>query len=202
MECSMFKIQIMKSRYIFIFLVIFFLSAGTSSSAEEVNSKRPDFTLPDLDGNERSISEWDGKAMLVNFWATWCIPCLREIPMFSELQTEHKDKDFQVLGVAVDTPDNVREYLERVEMYYPTLVEEQRSQDVARKFSDSFLGLPFTAFLDHEGRVLWIHAGEIHRPETDIILEHIWDIREGNKTFDQAQTNLARKLKELRDNQI
>lgn len=184
-------------RYVMTLVLVISTLVVTPSFADETAKRRPDFTLPDLDGRERSISEWDGKAMLVNFWATWCIPCLREIPLFSEIQSENKDNDFVVLGIAVDTPENVREYLDKVEMNYLTLVEEQKSQQIAREFSPSFLGLPFTAFLDHQGRVLWMQSAEIHRDEIELVLEYIRDIRTGKTDFARAQAALGPELKSL-----
>jgi len=193
------EIYMIKNGFLSVAIIVALVFAAAPSHGSESNARRPDFTLPDLDGTDRSISEWDGNAMLINFWATWCIPCVREIPMLSELHNDYRDRDFQVLGIAVDTPENVREFLDRVDMDYLTLVEEQKSQEVAREFSEQFLGLPFSAFVDHEGRVLWVHAGEVHRAQAELVLNHIWDIRAGNKTFDQARSSMKAQLKNLKD---
>ena len=67
----------------------------------------PAFTLPDLDGEDREFAEWDGKHRLLNFWATWCAPCRREIPMLKAFQDEHGEAGFQILGIAVDYPEQV-----------------------------------------------------------------------------------------------
>ena len=64
----------------------------------------PEFTLPDLEGSPRTFSEWSGSHRLLNFWATWCAPCRREIPLLKDFQEEHGDAGFQVLGIAVDFP--------------------------------------------------------------------------------------------------
>src|SRR5690349_3323922 len=79
----------------------------------------PDFTLADLDGKRRSILEWPGKSMVVNFWATWCAPCRREIPLLLELQKQHGSEGFQVVGVAVDFRDDVLKYVKEIGIDYP-----------------------------------------------------------------------------------
>ncbi|NNE36877.1 MAG: TlpA family protein disulfide reductase [Gammaproteobacteria bacterium] len=153
--------------------------------------------MTDLQGVDRSISEWDGKALLINFWATWCIPCKREIPMLNELASEYQDRDFNVLGIAVDTPENIREFMQTIPLEYETLADEDVSQDVAFQFSNSFLVLPFTVFLDHQGRVFWMQVEEIHREEVDMILDKIYKIRSGDLLFEQAQEELVAELDDL-----
>ena len=159
--------------------------------------RRPDFSLPDLDGRERAISEWDGKAVLLNFWASWCIPCLREIPLLNELASEHAARDFQVLGIAVDTPENVRAFLEKTDMAYPTLVEEDKAQDLANELSGSFLVLPFSVFLDHQGRIFWMKIEELDREEAGVILAHMFKVRSGELGYEEAQERLAGALRDI-----
>jgi thiol-disulfide isomerase/thioredoxin len=174
-----------------IFLVILLTLFNTMAvMAEQEDYRRPDFSLPDLDGVERSISEWDGKALIINFWASWCIPCLREIPLLNQLSAEYADKDLQILGIAVDSPENVRKFLQNTSMDYLTLVEEKRSIEVANAFSNSYLMLPFTVYLDHEGRILWMQVEEVHREQIEPVLDQIWKIRSGESTYEQAQDEL------------
>lgn len=120
---------------------------------------RPDFSLPDLDGNMRAFSEWDGRLTIVNFWATWCAPCRREIPVLIDVQAEHGD-ELAVLGVAIDDLDAVQAYVEEMEFNYPTLVGQSDAIQVAREFGNRVGALPFTAIVDANGRIRWIHAGE------------------------------------------
>jgi thiol-disulfide isomerase/thioredoxin len=165
--------------------------------AQEVDYRRPDFTMTDLQGVQRSISEWDGKALLINFWATWCIPCKREIPMLNQLASEYESRDFNVLGIAVDTPENIQEFMQTIPLEYETLADEDVSQDVAFQFSNSFLVLPFTVFLDHQGRIFWMQVEEIHREEVDMILDKIYKIKSGDLVFEQAQEQLVAELDAL-----
>ena len=81
---------------------------------------RPAFTMTDLEGEERAISEWDGDLVVLNFWASWCRPCVEEIPVFTELQDDFGDQGLQMLGVAVDNRDAARDFSERLDMNYPS----------------------------------------------------------------------------------
>ena len=82
----------------------------------------PAFTLPDITGVDHNFSEWSGKNRILNFWATWCAPCRREIPLLKAFQTEQGDNEFQVIGIAVDFPEPVANYAETAEFNYPILV--------------------------------------------------------------------------------
>jgi thiol-disulfide isomerase/thioredoxin len=176
-------------------LVIIFVPA--ISSAQDQDYRRPEFSLPDLTGQDRAISEWDGNAMLINFWATWCIPCKREIPMLNQLSEDYHDTDFQVLGIAVDNVDNIQKFMEILPLSYLTLAHEDKSQEVANQFSNSFLVLPFTVFLDHQGRIFWMQVEEIHREEVDAILNRIWQVKSGELQYEDAQLALMEDLDQI-----
>ncbi len=83
-----------------------------------------DFTLPDVEGKKRSLHEWRGKVIVLNFWATWCPPCREEIPLFISLQKKHPADDLQVIGVAIDTLTAVMVYRQSVRINYPILIGE------------------------------------------------------------------------------
>lgn len=142
--------------------------------AAESPEFRPEFSLPDLDGNTRAFSEWDGRLTIVNFWATWCAPCRREIPVLIDIQAEHGD-DLAVLGVAIDDMDAVRAYVEEMEFNYPTLVGQSDAIQVARAFGNRVGALPFTAIVDADGAIRWIHAGEFNAEELDAALAPLLD---------------------------
>ena len=175
-------------------LLVFLALAPEFSGAQDHDYRRPDFSLPDLTGQERAISEWDGNALLINFWATWCIPCKREIPMLNQLAEDYEGRDFQVLGIAVDNVDNIQEFMATLPLEYVTLADEDKSQEVASLFHDSFLVLPFTVFLDHQGRVFWMQVEEIHREEVDAILRRIWQVKSGELQFEDAQLAMIEDL--------
>ncbi len=134
----------------------------------------PAFTLPDIDGVDRNIEEWRGSHTLLNFWATWCAPCRREIPLLKEFQDEYGDKGIQVIGIAVDFPEQVVAYAEEAQFNYPILVGQEDAMAVAETSGIDFIGMPFTMILAADGELLNAHIGEI----VDADLEHIINVLE------------------------
>jgi thiol-disulfide isomerase/thioredoxin len=130
----------------------------------------PEFSLPDLDGNVRAGSEWAGTIRVVNFWATWCPPCIREIPLLTEIQAELAERGVQVIGIAIDETDAVLDFASGFDFNYPVLVGQQEAMDVGHQFMNGFIGLPFTVFTDRDGRIIEVHTGEIHREQIEAIL--------------------------------
>lgn len=126
-----------------------------------VPETRPEFTLPDLSGAPRNITEWDGKALLVNFWATWCPPCRKEIPLLKQMQTKYGAAGLQVIGIAVDETALVQDYAREMQFNYPVLVGQMEAVTVANRFGIDLYGLPFSVLTDRQGRILEIHQGEI-----------------------------------------
>jgi thiol-disulfide isomerase/thioredoxin len=136
----------------------------------QVAEQAPAFELPDLAGVARTSGEWDGAIRVVNFWATWCPPCIREIPLLVEIQAEYGPRGVQVLGIAIDETEEVARFAEGFEFNYPVLVGQQDAMDLAHRFVNNFIGLPFTVFTDRSGRIVEVHTGEIHRDQIEAIL--------------------------------
>lgn len=130
----------------------------------------PDFVLPDLEGTPRSSDEWHDTVRVVNFWATWCPPCIREIPLLVEIQREFAGHGVQVLGIAVDEPEAVADFAAHFDFNYPVLIGQEEAMELGHQFLDGFIGLPFTAFTDRDGRIVRVHNGEIHREQIEAIL--------------------------------
>lgn len=145
---------------------------GAPSSSDQVAGSLPDFTLMDVDGVSRRGSEWAGRPRIVNFWATWCPPCRREIPLLVDLQAEYGD-DLQVIGIAVDDMDAVRDYAADTGFNYPVLVGQQDAVEIGNKVLRDWIGLPFTAFVDRAGRITRVHVGELHAPEAAEFIKEI-----------------------------
>jgi thiol-disulfide isomerase/thioredoxin len=124
----------------------------------------PTFSMPDLDGNETSIHSWPDTPLIVNFWATWCAPCLREIPMLMDYQ--QAQPDVQIVGIAVDREDAVRDFAADMEFSYPVLVGPGSFEAVAA-FGVDYVALPLTVFVAADGRVLATHMGEVHPEQLD-----------------------------------
>ena len=157
----------------------------------------PDFTLADIDGQQRSIRSWQGKSMIVNFWATWCAPCRREIPLLKKLQAAHGAEGFQIVGVAVDFREDVLKYAKEIGIDYPLLIGEQEGLDAVNKFGQGSLGFPFTVFTDNQQRIVMFHLGEIHPEQAEVLLGAVRKVNSGELTPAAARTVAAKQLAEL-----
>lgn len=147
----------------------------------------PAFTLPDLDGNPREFAEWDGKHRLINFWATWCAPCRREIPLLKAFQDAHGADGFQVLGIAVDYADQVASYADTAEFNYPILVGQQDAMAVAESSGVEFYGMPFTMFVAADGELVGAYMGELHQSHLDAIVNILSRLEQGEISKDEAR---------------
>lgn len=159
-------------------------------AAVAVPAVRPVFALLDAAGKSRSITEWDGKALAINFWATWCPPCRREIPMLNDLHRRHAADGFEVVGIAVDFRESVLEYLQKTPVAYPILIGEQDGLDAARAFGMESMGFPFTIFTDRQGRILTVHVGELHAPEAEAIVVVINGVDAGEVSLEAARARI------------
>ena len=157
----------------------------------------PDFSLQDREGNLRSIRSWPGKSMIVNFWATWCGPCRREIPLLKELQKSNAAAGFQVVGVAVDFREDVLKYADEIGIDYPILIGEQDGLDAVSSFGLGSLGFPFTVFTDNQSRIVLTHVGELTREQSAVMLDAVNRVNSGELTPEAARTVAATQLQEL-----
>jgi thiol-disulfide isomerase/thioredoxin len=155
---------------------------------------RPDVTLADRDGRPRALSEWDGQPLVVNFWATWCAPCRREIPMLNALAGDANYASFRVVGIAIDFREDVLKFLEKMPIDYTVLIGEQDGMDAARAFGMESIGLPFTAFTDSHGRIATIHVGELHRPQAEVILSAVRAVDAGEIEMPAARDRIRGAL--------
>ena len=151
---------------------------------------RPSFSMPDITGTARNFSEWDGKNRILNFWATWCGPCRREIPLLKEFQDEQAGNGFQVIGIAVDYMDEVVRYAEAAEFNCPVLVGEQDAMAVAESSGIQFAALPFTMFIATDGEYVGAYIGELHREQLDTVVDIMTRLDRGELGKDDARAAL------------
>jgi thiol-disulfide isomerase/thioredoxin len=133
----------------------------------------------------------------VNFWATWCAPCRREIPLLEKIQAEHGAEGFQVIGIAADYRDKVLAYADEIGLDYPLLIGEQEALDAAASFGVEAVGLPFTVFSDKQGRIVAAHLGELTEPEAEIFLGAVRQIDAGSLSPEQARGEIEAALARL-----
>jgi thiol-disulfide isomerase/thioredoxin len=171
--------------------------AAAPEGSSGIPATLPDFTLGDLQGKPRSIRSWPGKSMIVNFWATWCAPCRREIPLLRQLQKQHASEGFQVVGVAVDIREDVVKYAQEMGIDYPILTGEQDGLDAVMKFGQGSIGFPFTVFTDKQGRVVLFHLGEIKKEQADVLLGAVRQVNKGELTPAAARVVAAKQLAAL-----
>jgi thiol-disulfide isomerase/thioredoxin len=172
-------------------------AAAPAAESDALPEMLPEFTLGDLSGAQRSIRSWPGKSMIVNFWATWCAPCRREIPLLRELQKQHGEEGFQVVGVAVDFRDDVIKYAQEIGIDYPVLIGEQDGLDAVNKFGQGALGFPFTVFTASDGRIVLFHLGEIKKDQVDVLLGAVRKVNSGELTPAAARVVAAKQLAAL-----
>jgi cytochrome c biogenesis protein CcmG/thiol:disulfide interchange protein DsbE len=136
-----------------------YLAGRRASSKPKVTASgnlAPDFTLTDLDGRKLTLSDYKGKVVLLDFWATWCTPCRAEIPHFVEMQNKYGPQGFQVVGISMDDDAKpVREFYQQYKLNYPVAIGDDKLAD---KFGGVF-GLPINFIIDQEGRIHSRHAG-------------------------------------------
>lgn len=138
-----------------------------------IGKQRPEFAATDVNGQLHNISEWDGKLIFLNFWATWCPPCLREIPDFIELQKTYGNQGFQVIGIAVDNTKAVADYVKESGMNYPTMLAEIDGIELAKRYGNDIGGLPYTVIINKNGEINSTITGELSKKTAEEILEEL-----------------------------
>ncbi len=173
----------MKNTLIFIIAVVIAGSSGfalqkhlnqpqiQTQNNPAIGSQRPEFAAMDLDGQLRNIKEWDNKVILLNFWATWCPPCKKEIPDFIELQKDYGDQDFQIIGIAIDDEQVVQEYVTEIGMNYPNMVVESEGVGLAKRYGNGIGALPYTVIINRDGEISHTIMGELSKMRAKELLE-------------------------------
>lgn len=175
--------------------------AGAGEPAAQVGVKKipeqlPEITMPDTQGVTHKLSEWKGRPLMVNFWATWCDPCRREIPLLKRLRKERSGQSLEIVGVAVDFRDAVVEYAHSIGIDYPVLIGEKDGIAAIDAFGMESV-FPFTVFADKQGRILTVKVGELHRGEADVILDSLQDVDSGKTDLAAARRRVSTELARL-----
>jgi thiol-disulfide isomerase/thioredoxin len=118
-------------------------------------------SLNDLAGKAQPLAQWKGKPLLVNFWASWCAPCVSEMPELSELAAGDGGKHFNVIGIGIDSPTNLAEFARKIKISYPLYVGGMGGTDLARALGNANGGLPFTVLIGADGQVRKTYLGRL-----------------------------------------
>jgi thiol-disulfide isomerase/thioredoxin len=132
---------------------------------------RPEFSALDLSDQSRNIKEWDGKLILLNFWATWCPPCKKEIPDFINLQKQYGDQGLQIIGIAIDGKEPAKDFAEAIGMNYPVLVAGGDGVQLAQRYGNVAGVLPYTVIINPAGEISSTIRGELSMIRAKELLE-------------------------------
>jgi thiol-disulfide isomerase/thioredoxin len=172
------------------------LAAEPASEKKAVPDTLPDFTLAAVDGKPTKLSSFGGRPLMVNFWATWCAPCRREIPLLNKLRAQRKSQNAEIVGVAVDFRDDVLAFVKKVPIEYPLLMGEEDGLAAAESLGMG-MAFPFSVFADSQGRILTIKIGELHEDEANFAFDRLRDIENGVLTREQAQAAVNDAFREM-----
>jgi thiol-disulfide isomerase/thioredoxin len=131
----------------------------STADALAIGSPRPDITLPDADGRTQTLAQWNGKLILVNFWASWCGPCREEMPLLERSQQRLAARGLQIVGVAADTAAAAKGFLASQPVSYPILIDDPdapgaNGHDVSYLYGNTRNVLPYSVLVGRDGRVV------------------------------------------------
>jgi peroxiredoxin len=156
----------------------------------------PQFELRDREGKLRKLGDWRGQPLVVNYWATWCPPCVREIPLLSRLRQDFKAQRVEVIGIAVDFREDVLAFADKNKLDYPLLIGEEDGLAAVNAvgMDPTF---PFTLFADSQQRIVALKVGELHADEAALILDRVGKVDSGQLDLPAARREISEGLKDL-----
>jgi thiol-disulfide isomerase/thioredoxin len=175
--------------------------SGTVAANPDVKTKvipdtLPEITLANLQDQPTALASFAGRPLMVNFWATWCAPCRREIPLLNRLRAERQAQNAEIVGIAVDFKEDVLQFIQKVPVNYPLLVGEEDGLAAAEAFGMG-MAFPFSIFVDSQNHILTIKVGELHEDEANFAFDRLRDIDAGVMTRQAAQAAVAEAFKQM-----
>ncbi len=146
------------------------VEAGSNATASVVYAA----SFPDLSGKQQSLAQWSNKLLVINFWASWCGPCLDELPIFVKMQEKYSARGLQVIGIAADSPANVGNFAKKLNVNYPVLPDEARAIEFSKRAGNRLGLLPYTIIIAPDGDILHTRLGVVSETEIErIIQQHL-----------------------------
>lgn len=129
------------------------------------------YQFNDLEGAEHALAEWRGQVIALNFWATWCSPCLQEMPELVSLQARFGARGLQFIGLAVETDaEQVRVVADKLGVNYPVLLDEDGALELAAVLGNQDAAMPFTVIFDRQGEVIFTRKGTVKFEEVEAVI--------------------------------
>ncbi len=161
------------SSFALAFFILVVASPATQSIAQEKPSPFPFFEqkVEGLYGAAKSLSNWRGKVIVANFWASWCGPCQFEIPRFIKWQHQYQSKGLQIVGIGLDTPGKLKNVARSLGIDYPQLVMSlDDGRPILHQLGNDQMMIPFTLVINRNGTIAYKHKGLIGQDEFDIMI--------------------------------
>ena len=130
-------------------------------------------SLPDLHSKTQSVNQWRGKVLVVNFWATWCEPCRKEIPIFVKMQENYRDKGLQFVGISIDQADKTAEFSRNFGINYPNLIGTFDTVEISRQAGNKRRVLPYTVILDRKGQIAATELGGLSQEKLEALVQSL-----------------------------
>ena len=156
----------------------------------------PDISLAAREGKPTKLTSFGGRPLMVNFWATWCAPCRREIPLLNKIRAERRSQNAEIVGIAVDFKDDVLKFVATTPLNYPLLIGEEDGLAAAEAFGMG-MAFPFSVFVDGQNRILTVKVGELHEDEANFAFDRLRDIDNGVMTREAAQAAVGDAFREM-----
>ena len=151
-------------------LAIVGIIAFQFQESEDQTILMSDFTLEDINGDTVSINEFKGKKTLINFWATWCRPCRKEMPMLNSVYLSQDPSEFSVVGIAIDKQDKVIQFVAELGIDFPIMIGQSEAYEIMKTLGNEALTLPYTILINEEGKLVWSKNTELMHSDMDEVL--------------------------------
>jgi peroxiredoxin len=146
--------------------------AGLLLAVAAIGAGAAPLSLPDLDGAGHTLADWRGRVVLLAFWASWCEPCIAEIPHLVALDARQRAHGLSIVGVGLDAPDKLRNVVRTLSVGYPVLVADpDDARPLLEAWGDKSGVIPYLVLIDRQGRVVATHRGPIDKDELDEFVE-------------------------------